>query len=65
VVDLPANSRTNVPVGAPEAAGGFGVAVDGTRFGAIVESLPVNGQAGPAQIVVERAMYSNGFERLS
>jgi hypothetical protein len=59
-VELAANSRTNVAVGAPEAAGGFGPAVAGKRFGAIVESLPVAGQGGPAQIVVERAMYSNG-----
>jgi hypothetical protein len=60
VVVLPANSRTNVPVGAPSAAGGFGAAVQDKRFGATVESLPVPGQPGPAQIVVERAMYSNG-----
>jgi hypothetical protein len=57
---LTANSRTNVPVGAPEANGGFGPAVAHRKFGAVVESLPVAGQAGPAQIVVERAMYSNG-----
>jgi len=30
------------------------------KFGAVIESLPVVGQAGPAQLVVERAMYSNG-----
>jgi hypothetical protein len=58
-VALPPNSRTNVPVGAPVAAGGFGPAVAHRRFGAVVESLPT-GAAGPAQIVVERAMYSNG-----
>ncbi len=57
---LTANSRTNVPVGAPEVNGGFGPAAANRRFGAVVESLPVAGQAGPAQIVVERAMYSNG-----
>jgi Tol biopolymer transport system component len=46
-VMLPANSRTNVPVGQffPEAAG--------QTFGAVVESLG----APPAAIVVERAMY--------
>jgi hypothetical protein len=59
-VALPANSRTNVAVGAPVEAGGFGAAVVGRRFGAIIESLPVAGQANPAQLVVERAMYSNG-----
>jgi hypothetical protein len=57
---LTANSRTNVPVGAPEANGGFGPAAANRKFGAVVESLPVAGQTGPAQIVVERAMYSNG-----
>jgi hypothetical protein len=59
-VPLQANSRTNVSVGAPVEAGGFGAAVINKRFGASVESLPVSGQAGPAEIVVERAMYSNG-----
>jgi hypothetical protein len=48
--ELPANSRTNVAV-----AGDFGGVVQGRRFGAIVEST---GET-PAQIVVERAMYSN------
>lgn len=49
VYALPANSRTNVPVALdfPQAAG--------RRFGAIVESTG----GTPAQIVVERAMYSN------
>jgi hypothetical protein len=49
VVPLAANSRTNVAVAAdfPEAAG--------KRFGAIVESVGDT----PAQVVVERAMYSN------
>jgi hypothetical protein len=46
---LPANSRTNVAVG-PD----FGTAITNRRFGVVVESI---GQA-PAQIVVERAMYS-------
>jgi hypothetical protein len=59
-VMLPASSRTTVDVGAPLDAGGFGAAVDGKKFGAMVESLPVTGQAGPAEIVVERSMYSNG-----
>jgi hypothetical protein len=59
-VALPANSRTNVAVGAPVEFGGFGAVVQNRRFGAIVESLPVAGQSGPAQIIVERAMYSNG-----
>jgi hypothetical protein len=46
---LPPNSRTNVAVSAefPEASD--------TRFGAIVESLG----ASPAQLVVERAMYTS------
>jgi hypothetical protein len=43
------NSRTNVAVG-PD----FGAAVHGRRFGVVVESTG----ATPAQIVVERAMYS-------
>ena len=47
---LPANSRTNVPVG-PD----FGSPVQGQRFGAVVESTGTT----PAQIVVERAMYWN------
>ncbi|MGE3841844.1 MAG: hypothetical protein AB7I50_09680 [Vicinamibacterales bacterium] len=59
-VQLAANSRTNVPVGAPVDAGGFGASVNGKRFGAVIESQPVVGESGPAQIVVERAMYSNG-----
>ena len=49
---LAANSRTNVPIGpTPE----FAAAI-GSRFGVLVESLG----ATPAQIVVERATYSNG-----
>ena len=51
-VAFEANSRTNVPIGpTPEFA-----AVIGTRFGVLVESLGDT----PAQIVVERASYSNG-----
>jgi uncharacterized membrane protein len=49
---LPPSSRTNVAVG-PD----FGAAVTGRRFGAVVESTGTT----PAQIVVERAMYSSGF----
>ncbi len=59
-VILPPSSRTNVAIGAPIAAGGFGDTASGRTFGVIVESLPVAGQTGPAEIVVERAMYSNG-----
>lgn len=47
---LDPRSRTNV-----NAAADFGDVVKGRRFGAVVESLG----AEPAQIVVERAMYSN------
>ena len=47
---LPPSSRTNVAVG-PE----FGAAVTGRRFGAVIESTGDT----PAQIVVERAMYSS------
>jgi hypothetical protein len=47
---LAPQSRTNVAVG-PD----FGAPVDGKRFGAVVESIGED----PAQIVVERAMYSN------
>lgn len=49
-VALPANSRTNVPVIESWFPG-----VTGKRFGAIIESLG----GTPAQIVVERAMYSD------
>lgn len=49
---LPASSRTNVAVG-PH----FGTAVTGRRFGAVIESTGTT----PAQIVVERAMYSGSF----
>jgi hypothetical protein len=45
---LTPNSRTNVAVG-PD----FGAAVNGRRFGVVVESIGT----APAQIVVERAMY--------
>jgi hypothetical protein len=54
-VPLAANTRTNLFVGLE-----FGSAVADTRFGIVVESLPVAGQAGPAQILFERAMYQNG-----
>ena len=47
---LPPSSRTNVAVG-PH----FGPAVTGRRFGAVIESTGTT----PAQIVVERAMYSD------
>ena len=47
--DLKANSRLNVNVGVEFAA------ANGRRFGAIIESTG----GTPAQIVVERAMYSN------
>jgi Tol biopolymer transport system component len=52
VADIPlaANSRTNVPVNDSMFPG-----VAGKRFGALVESVG----AAPAQIVVERAMYSD------
>lgn len=54
------NSRLNVPIGAAEVDGGFGPAnVNGRRFGVVVESLVPGGSTVPAQIVVERAMYSN------
>jgi hypothetical protein len=48
-VDLLANSRSNVSIG------DVFPAANGRRFGVIVESLGTT----PAQIVVERAMYSN------
>ena len=58
-IDVPANSRTTVWMGGttvgPDSR--FGGLLAGTRFGAVVESLP--GNDGTAQIVVERAMYSN------
>jgi hypothetical protein len=47
---LPPSSRTNVAVG-PD----FGAVVTGKRFGAVIESTGTT----PAQIVVERAMYSS------
>ncbi len=55
---LPANSRTNVPIGMTP---GFEAVANG-RYGVLVESLPVDqGQQGQqaAQIVIERATYSN------
>ena len=48
-IPLEPNSRTNVPTSLD-----FPAAV-GKRFGTVVESLGTT----PAQIVVERAMYSN------
>jgi hypothetical protein len=51
--DLPPNSRTTIWGGMPE------FEATGRRFGAIVESLPV--AAGTAQIVVERAIYSDAL----
>ena len=48
-VTVPPNSRTTVPMNAISG-------LDGTRFGAIVESI---GSAPLAQLVVERAMYWN------
>lgn len=61
-VALPPNSRTNVPVGVPPSLdpAGFGDVAQNRRFGAVVESVAASGQSAPAQIVVERAMYSNG-----
>jgi len=50
-VPLAANSRTNVPIGSTSA---FAAAI-GTRFGVVIQSLGTT----PAQIVVERATYSN------
>ena len=49
-VPLPPNSRTNVP-----AIESWFPGVTGQRFGALIESLGDT----PAQIVVERAMYSD------
>ncbi len=56
---VPANSRTtfhmaNSPMGADSP---FGTQLTGKKFGALVESLST--VQGTAQIVVERAMYSN------
>jgi hypothetical protein len=59
VASLQPNSRTNIAVGAPTALGGFGAAVENKRFGAVIESLASGDAAGPPQIVVERAIYSN------
>jgi hypothetical protein len=52
VYPLPASSRTNVAVGPA-----FGTLIDGRRFGTVIESTGTT----PAQIVVERAMYSSSF----
>jgi hypothetical protein len=54
-----ANSRMNVAVGAPLDHGGFGEAVAGTRFGAVVESVAPAWSPAPAELIVERSMYSN------
>ena len=51
---IPGHSRYNVDLG----AAAF-IAARDRRFGAIVESLAVQGETAPAQIVVERAMYSD------
>ena len=71
-VELLPNSRSTVPVGAfvdierklhglaERTGSGFGEQANGHRFGVVVESLPVTGQAGPAQIVVERSTYWSG-----
>jgi hypothetical protein len=72
LVELLGNSRTTIPVGAPQdfsrqplgmaerSGSGFGALAVDRRFGVVIESLPVYGQAGPAQIVVERSTYWNG-----
>lgn len=58
-VALAANSRVNVAVGAPMAAGGFGSQVANTRFATTVVSQPAATGGPVPQIVVERAMYAN------
>lgn len=58
---LLANSRTNVAVGAPVDAGGFGAAAADRRFGAIVESLDTG--EGLPQTVVERSIYTSAHGR--
>jgi hypothetical protein len=55
IYPLPPHSRTSVPVSFPVAGGGFGPAAANRRFGALIRS---RGPA-PAQIVVERAMYTS------
>ncbi len=57
--DVPANSRTTFWMGGSEvtADSPFGGLLAGKKFGAIVESVATAG--GTAQIVVERAMYSD------
>jgi len=52
---LAPHSRTSVPVSFPVTGGGFGSPVENRRFGALIKS---RGPA-PAQIVVERAMYTS------
>ena len=61
VVSVKANSRTNVPVGAPASAGGFGTVAQNRRFGAVIESLVQSAPGAPADLVVERAMYSDAL----
>jgi hypothetical protein len=58
-LDLAANSRTTVFTGGNAVGPGvpFGGMANGKKFGALIESLPAAG--GTAQIVVERAMYSD------
>ena len=53
VYDLLPSSRTNAAIG-PD----FGAAVDGQRFGVVVEAVGAEGAPAP-QLVVERAMYSD------
>lgn len=60
-VPLLPNSRTTVPVGAPQANGGFGTSVANRRFGITVQSLANGGVATP--VIVERAMYSSPSNR--
>jgi uncharacterized delta-60 repeat protein len=57
--DVPANSRSTFWMGGTTVTGDtpFGGLVAGKKFGALVESVAT--AAGTAQIVVERAMYSN------
>jgi hypothetical protein len=61
IVDLPANSRVAVPVGADQDYGGFGPSLANARFGVLVESLASTTGGHPPHIVVERAMYSSAM----
>ena len=56
LIELPPNSRTTVPMGAP-APFGFGQFVAGRKFATVVESVDTGN--GLPQIAVERAMYSS------